>query len=111
MARKLISPPTRRVRRKISSGVDGGLSGGSSVRRPGREEPQAPAEIIQCLCHILNVSYTIHALCYIPWKQVVVCCKPYICISAPYTLYKPYTLYTTGNISQNLPVHTVPHVS
>ena len=29
----------RRMRREISASVDGGLSGGSSVRRPGSEDP------------------------------------------------------------------------
>ena len=32
------SPPSRHVHRKISVGVDGGLSGGSSVRRSGSED-------------------------------------------------------------------------
>ena len=32
-------PPTRHVRWKKSAGVDGGLSGGSIVRRPGSEDP------------------------------------------------------------------------
>ena len=34
-----MTPPPRHVHRKISTGVDGGLSGGSSVHRPGSEDP------------------------------------------------------------------------
>ena len=32
-------PPSQRHSRKISADVDGGSRGGSSVRRPGREDP------------------------------------------------------------------------
>ena len=35
----LLTPPLRHVCRKIYAGVDGGLSGGSSMCRPGSEEP------------------------------------------------------------------------
>ena len=35
----MFNPPTKHVRRKISAGVDGGLSGGSSMPRPGSEDP------------------------------------------------------------------------
>ena len=56
MAQKLIrkwlksfsTPPSlpRHMRQIVSAGVDGGLSGVSSVRRPGSEDPyQAPVEI------------------------------------------------------------------
>ena len=33
-------PPPRHVRWIISAGVDGGLGGGSSIRRPGNEDPR-----------------------------------------------------------------------
>ena len=36
----VLIPPSRHVRRKISAGADGGLSGGSSVRNPWSEGPQ-----------------------------------------------------------------------
>jgi hypothetical protein len=46
MARKLVrqfvnffDPPPRHLQRTISTSVDGGLSGGSSVRRPRSEDP------------------------------------------------------------------------
>ena len=45
-------PPPRHVRRKISAGVDGGLSGGSSVRRPGSEDPHRHQRKFSILCKL-----------------------------------------------------------
>ena len=36
---KFFGPPPRHMRQKNSAGIDGGLSGGPSVRKPGSEDP------------------------------------------------------------------------
>ena len=50
-------PPPRHVRRKISAGVDGGLNGGSSVRRPRSEDPHRRQRkfYVCCQAQILSV--------------------------------------------------------
>ena len=46
-------PPMRYVRRKITASVDGGPSGGSSVRRPLSEDPRRRQQyFFSCCCRI-----------------------------------------------------------
>ena len=51
------SPNSRHVRRKISAHVDGGLSGGSRVRRPGSKDPHRREWKFIYILYILEVIF------------------------------------------------------
>jgi hypothetical protein len=73
---QIVTPtPPIHVHRYISAGVDGGLSRGSSVRRPGSKDPSsAPAESVFKMSRNL-IPHMIHV--YFKFKhQNIVLCHP-----------------------------------